>query len=95
VTRYSISILLAAILALAGCQNMTAQDQANLGMLTGAGAGFLLADAFDANPAWTVVATLGGAAVGQQVARNNATGQCAYYAGRDSLGRPLYRTGPC
>jgi hypothetical protein len=95
VTRYSISILLAAILALAGCQNMTAQDQANLGMLTGAGAGFLLADAFDANPAWTVVATLGGAAVGQQVARNNATGQCAYYAGRDSLGRALYRTGPC
>lgn len=94
-TRYSISILLAAILALAGCQNMTAQDQANLGMLTGAGAGFLLADAFDANPAWTVVATLGGAAVGQQVARNNATGQCAYYAGRDSLGRALYRTGPC
>jgi hypothetical protein len=95
VTRYSISIVLAAILALAGCQNMTAQDQANLGMLTGAGAGFLLADAFDANPAWTVVATLGGAAVGQQVARNNATGQCAYYAGRDSLGRALYRTGPC
>jgi hypothetical protein len=95
VTRYSISILLAAILALAGCQNMTAQDQANLGLLTGAGAGFLLADAFDANPAWTVVATLGGAAVGQQVARNNATGQCAYYAGRDSLGRALYRTGPC
>lgn len=94
-TRYSISILLAAILALAGCQNMTAQDQANLGLLTGAGAGFLLADAFDANPAWTVVATLGGAAVGQQVARNNATGQCAYYAGRDSLGRALYRTGPC
>jgi hypothetical protein len=95
VTRYSISFVFAAVLALAGCQNLTAQDQANLGLITGAGAGFLLAEAFDANPAWTVVAALGGAAVGQQVARNNATGQCAYYAGRDSRGRALYRTGPC
>ena len=94
-TRLSIATAFAAMLALAGCQNMNAQDQANLGLLTGAGAGFLLAEAFDANPAWTVLATVGGAAIGQQVARNNATGQCAYFAGRDSLGRALYRTGPC
>ncbi|MCU4653649.1 glucose-6-phosphate isomerase [Roseibacterium sp. SDUM158016] len=94
--RVTVSALFAAVLALAGCQNMTQQDQSELfGAALGAGAGLLLADAFDANPQWTVVTALAGAAVGQQVARNNSTGECAYYVGRDSLGRPVYRTGPC
>lgn len=95
-TRTTIAAAFAAILALAGCQTMTQQDQAELtGAIIGAGAGFLLADAFDANTNWTVLATLGGAAIGQQVARNNATGECAYYAGRNSAGQAVYRTGPC
>jgi uncharacterized protein YcfJ len=87
---------LASVLALAGCQTMTQQDQSELaGTVIGAGAGLLLADAFDANPAWTVGTALAGAAIGQQVARNNATGECAYYVGRNSVGQPVYRTGPC
>jgi phosphonate transport system permease protein len=38
---------------------------------------------------------LAGAAIGQQVARNNSTGECAYYQGRNSAGQAVYRTGPC
>jgi osmotically inducible lipoprotein OsmB len=91
----AIPIMFAAALATAGCQNLTAQDQANLGLAAGAGAGLLLADAFDANPAWTVVSALGGAAIGQQVARNQNTNQCAYYAGTNAQGQAVYRTGPC
>jgi hypothetical protein len=94
-TLRAISLVFAAIVALTGCQNLTAQDQANLGLAAGAAGGLLLADAFDANPAWTVVSALGGAAIGQQVARNRNTGECAYYAGTNSAGEPVYRTGPC
>ncbi|GEM_PF-341525 len=87
---------IASVLVLAGCQPLTQQDQSELaGTVIGAGAGLLLADAFDANPAWTVGTALAGAAIGQQVARNTATGECAYYAGRNSAGQPVYRTGPC
>jgi hypothetical protein len=85
-----------AVLTLAGCQAMTQQERSELtGTVLGAGAGLLLADAFDANPAWSVAAGLGGAAIGQQVARNTSTGECAYYAGRNASGQPVYRTGPC
>ena len=91
----AIPLVFAAGLATAGCQNLTVQDQANLGLAAGAAGGLLLADAFDANPAWTVVTALGGAAIGQQVARNQATGQCAYYAGTNSAGEPVYRVGAC
>ena len=95
-TRLTIAAVLASALAVSGCQNMTQQDQAELvGTVIGAGAGLLLADAFDANPTWTVITALGGAAVGQQVARNNSTGECAYYVGRNSRGQAVYRTGPC
>ena len=87
---------LAALFTLAGCQNMTQQDQAELaGVVLGAGAGLILADAFDANPAWTVGTALAGAALGQQVARTNSTGECAYYQGRNSAGQAVYRVGPC
>ena len=61
--------------------------QANLGLALGAGAGFFVADAFDANPAWSVAAALGGAAIGQQVARNRQAGECAYCAGTNARGR--------
>lgn len=94
-TRKTLPLVLAGTLAATGCQNLTAQDQANLGLAAGAGAGFLLADAFDANPAWTVVSSLGGAVVGQQVARNANTNQCAYYAGRNASGQAVYNTAAC
>lgn len=74
------AILIAAVLVSA-CQPLSPQDRSNLGLLGGAGAGVLLADAFDANPAWTLVAGLAGAAIGTQVARNTQTGQCAYSNG--------------
>lgn len=89
-------LALVSMLVLAGCQTMTQQDRNEAtGTIIGAGAGLLLADAFDANPAWTVGTALAGAAIGQQVARNNSTGECAYYQGRNSAGQAIYRTGPC
>lgn len=74
-------VLLIAALAATACQPLSNQDRANLGLVGGAGAGLLLASAFDANPAWTIGATLAGAAIGTQVARNTQTGQCAYSNG--------------
>lgn len=87
---------IAAVLTLAACQTISPQDRNQIaGTVLGAGAGLLLADAFDANPAWSVAAGLGGAAIGQQVARNTQTNECAYYAGRNAAGEAVYRTGPC
>ena len=83
-------LLIIGALATAACAPLSPQDRSNLGLLGGAGAGLLLADAFDANPAWTILATVGGAAVGTQVARNTQTGQCAY-----SNGNGTYRVAPC
>jgi outer membrane lipoprotein SlyB len=80
---------LVATLALGAC-TMTAQERTVLGGIAGAAGGLILADAFDANPNWTVVAALGGAAAGALVARNSATGQCAY-----ANGRGQYYTRPC
>ena len=91
----SIIPIAVAALILAGCQNLSQQDQANLGLLGGAAGGVLLAEAVDANPVWTVIAGVGGAALGTQIARNSQTGECAYYAGQDARGRTIYRTGPC
>ncbi|MBF9043997.1 glycine zipper 2TM domain-containing protein [Rhodobacterales bacterium HKCCE4037] len=74
-------VLLIAAIAVSACQPLSPQDRSNLGLLGGAGAGLLLADAFNANPQWTILATVAGAAVGTQVARNTQTGQCAYSNG--------------
>jgi len=74
-------------MATAAC---TPQDGANLGLLAGAGGGLLLADAFDTSAGWTIAATVAGAAIGQQVGRNAATGQCAYYQGTNQFGQPVY-----
>lgn len=92
--KFAAPLLMISALAISGC-NLTAQDQANLGLVGGAGAGLLLADAFDANPQWTIVSAVGGAVIGQQIARNNATNQCAYYAGTNAQGQAVYRTGAC
>ena len=82
--------LLIAAVAVSACQPLSPQDRSNLGLLGGAGAGLLLADAFNANPQWTILATVAGAAVGTQVARNTQTGQCAY-----SNGDGTYYVAPC
>ncbi len=88
--KFIAPILMVAALATAACQPLSPQDRSNLGLVGGAGAGLLLAGAFDANPAWTIGATLAGAAIGTQVARNTQTGQCAY-----SNGDGTYRVGAC
>ena len=71
----------AAFLALAGCEGMTPEGQALTGAALGAGAGYLTAEAFDANDNWQILATLAGAGVGSMVARNQQTGDCAYARG--------------
>lgn len=86
---FLLALPLVAVSALGGCV-MTQQDRTVVGGLAGAAGGLLLADAFDANRNWTVVAALGGAAAGAMVARNTATGECAY-----SNGQGQYYTRPC
>ena len=85
-------ILLALALAapmLSAC--MSNSDGATaLGAVTGAGLGYLTADALDANDEWTVLATLGGAAAGSVVAKNTNKATCAY-----SNGDGTYYTAPC
>lgn len=71
----------ACVLALAGATCTPQEQQIYTGAAIGAIGGFALAELFDANSGWTAVATLAGAAVGAEVARNNQTGQCAYKRG--------------
>lgn len=79
-----------ATLAVSACTGLTTEEQMVVGGLTGAAVGYLTADALNANDEWTLLATLGGAAVGALVARNEATGECAY-----ARGDGTYRIGPC
>ena len=76
------ALIAAAALTLAGCGNLTPNERAAVGGLTGAAAGIVAADAFGLDRNWTVVSALGGAAAGVLVARNTATGACAYSDGR-------------
>lgn len=78
-----------ATLSLGAC-TMTPNQRMAVGGLAGAAGGLILADALNANPNWTIVAALGGAAAGALVARNTATGQCAY-----SYGDGTYYSAPC
>ena len=88
--RFAAPLLLIAAAATAACQPLSPQDRSNIGLLTGAGTGLLVASAFDANPQWTILSTVAGAAIGTQVARNTQTGQCAY-----SNGDGTYYVAPC
>lgn len=82
-------LLCVAALAVGGCQ-LSQQEQMIVGGLGGAAAGLLTASALGANSNWTILAALGGAAAGTLVARNRASGQCAF-----AVGDGTYRTGPC
>jgi len=73
--------LFAAALAVSACQP-TPQNQSALGAVFGGAAGLALSELVDANPQWTAVAVLGGAAAGAVVAQNQATRECAYADGR-------------
>jgi hypothetical protein len=84
-----IAALLSAVVALSACQP-TPQNQAIAGGVFGAAAGLVGAEMLDANPQWTAVAVLAGAAAGTLIAQNQATRECAY-----SDGRGGYYTRPC
>jgi len=71
-----------AALSLAACDGLSPGERAAVGGLAGAAAGVIAADALRADRNWTLVAALGGAAAGVLVARNTATGSCAYADGR-------------
>lgn len=73
--------LLCAAIAVSACQP-TPQNQAAVGAVLGGAAGFALSELVDANPQWTAVAVLGGAAAGAVVAQNQTTRECAYADGR-------------
>jgi hypothetical protein len=81
--------LFSALIALSACQP-TPQNQAAVGAVFGGAAGLALAELVDANPQWTAVAVLGGAAAGSVVAQNQATRECAYADGRGG-----YYVAPC
>ena len=81
--------LLATVLAVSACQP-TPQNQSALGAIFGGAAGLALSELVDANPQWTAVAVLGGAAAGAVVAQNQATRECAYADGRGG-----YYVAPC
>ena len=66
-------------LILAGCADLTEEQQA---AIFGAGAGAVVAQAFDANLGWTVVTAAAGAAAGALIARNSRTNECAYSDGQ-------------
>lgn len=88
--KQALAAVTAATLALSGCAGLTPQQQLATGAVLGAGAGLLTANAFNANPTWTVLTVLAGAAAGTLVAKNNQTGQCAY-----ANGDGTYYTAPC
>ena len=81
--------LFATVLAVSACQP-TPQNQSALGAIFGGAAGLALSELVDANPQWTAVAVLGGAAAGAVVAQNQATRECAYADGRGG-----YYVAPC
>ena len=85
-----IGALCAGLLALAGCADLTDDERLVVGALGGAAAGLIAAEQLEADDDWRVIAALGGAAAGTVVARNTATGQCAY-----ARGDGTYYRAPC
>lgn len=86
--KITAALIMAAMLATA-CQP-TAQNQAALGAVFGGVTGLALSELLDANPQWTAVAVIGGAAAGTMLAQNQSTRECAY-----SDGRGGYFVAPC
>ncbi len=76
-----ILVALTGAFGLSAC-TMTSNERAVMGGLAGAAGGLVVANALDANPNWTIVAALGGAAAGALVARNANGNDCAYSDGR-------------
>ncbi|KAA0920281.1 glucose-6-phosphate isomerase [Aquicoccus porphyridii] len=86
-----LTLALVSSMTLSACMQMSESDRRDIGGATVGGAiGLITAKALGANNNWTILSTLAGSAAGVMVARNQATGECAY-----SNGDGTYRTGPC
>ncbi len=85
-----LALILALTLGLAACDATPEQERMATGAVIGAGLGLVTAKVLGADSDWVIISTLAGAAVGTLVARNTATGQCAY-----SNGDGTYSRGPC
>lgn len=72
--------ILAAVLALAGCQ-MTQTERSVVGGVAGAAGGLAVSNLLGANTNWTILTTVAGAAAGTLLAQNQNTGRCAYARG--------------
>lgn len=81
--------ILAAALALGGCQ-MTQTERSVVGGVAGAAGGLAVANLFGANTNWKILGTVAGAAAGTLLAQNTATGMCAY-----ARGDGTYYEAPC
>jgi hypothetical protein len=86
----TLAVLLVSSLGLAACDMTPDQQRMATGAAIGGGLGLLTAEVLGADTEWVIVSTLAGAAVGTLVARNTATGQCAY-----SNGDGTYYQAPC
>lgn len=89
-TRSLSSIALAAVLALAACENLTPEQRTVVGVTGGAAAGLITAEALGADDEWRLIAALAGAAAGTVVAQNSSKRLCAY-----ARGDGTYYTAPC
>ncbi|MFU8898773.1 hypothetical protein LY56_00777 [Roseinatronobacter thiooxidans] len=81
--------ILAATLALAGCQ-MTQTERSVVGGVAGAAGGLAVGNLLGANTNWTILTTVAGAAAGTLLAQNARTGTCAY-----ARGDGTYYEAPC
>ena len=80
-TRSLSSIETAAVLALAACENLTPEQRTVVGVKGDAAAGFITAEALEADDEWRLIAALVGAAAGTVVAQNSSDQLCTYARG--------------
>lgn len=88
--RNMYALIIAGVLSLSACENLTPEQRTVVGVAGGAAAGLITADALKADDDWRLIAALAGAAVGTVVAQNSATGNCAYVRSDGT-----YYTAPC
>ena len=70
-----------AIFGLSACDTLTPEQRSVVGVTGGAAAGLITARVLEADPSWTLISALAGAAAGTVVAQNAATNRCAYARG--------------
>jgi osmotically inducible lipoprotein OsmB len=88
-SKFIPATILAATIALAGCQ-MTQTERTVVGGVAGAVGGLAVGNLLGANTNWTILTTVAGAAAGTLLAQNTATGRCAY-----ARGDGTYYEAPC